>query len=273
VDEFVTSVTEFYGQAGRDLPWRKPEVDGSFDPYKIMVSEFMLQQTQVARVIPKFLEFTSVFTGVESLSRAGLGEVLTLWSGLGYNRRAKFLWQAAQKIQELYQGEFPKTLNMLTILPGIGPNTAAAILVYAYDQPLPFIETNIRTAFIHHFFRDNFSVSDKDLWPLITDALQCVQQRRELSVREWYWALMDYGSHLKKTVGNTSRQSKHYAKQSRFEGSKRQIRGKILKALASGEQTESQLKALINDERFPYILQDLLDEHMIVRKAKRLKLP
>lgn len=155
------TVWKYYHQHGRhDLPWRLPEPDGSFDPYKILVSEIMLQQTQVPRVLPKFTEFLTKFPTGQELAEASLGEVLAAWSGLGYNRRAKFLWQAAQKVVRDFGGELPHTFEALESLPGIGKNTAGAVAAYAYNQPAIFLETNIRTIFIHHFFRDADLVPD-----------------------------------------------------------------------------------------------------------------
>jgi A/G-specific adenine glycosylase len=123
--EFLEILWKFYAQSGRgSLPWRQPEPDDSFDPYKIMVSELMLQQTQVARVIPKYQSFLEQFPDVQSLAMADLSDVLRVWQGLGYNRRAKFLWQAAGAIDVL--GNFPTTYEELVKLPGIGSNTAGA---------------------------------------------------------------------------------------------------------------------------------------------------
>lgn len=231
----------------------------------------MLQQTQVQRVIPKYIEFLDVFPNVQILAQASLGDVLRLWSGLGYNRRAKFLWQAAQIVVKEYGGIFPKDQTELTRLPGVGANTAGAICAYAYDQPVVFIETNIRTVFIHHFFNDRTDVHDSELRPLLEQVLK-EAQAQGLSPREWYWALMDYGTQLKATVGNASRASKHYAKQSAFAGSNRQVRGKVLRELADSAKTMKQLLEDIGDERLPLVLEDLLREGLIVQKKGRFGL-
>lgn len=251
--EFQETVWEYYRKHGRDLPWRRAEPDGSFDPYKIMVSEIMLQQTQAARVIPKYQEFLTLFPTVQSLAKAPLSDVLKTWSGLGYNRRAKFLWQASQAIK----AEFPHTLEGLVALSGIGANTAGAILAYAYNQPVVFIETNIRSVFIHHFFADKTDVHDKELLPLVEAALDYEH------VREWYWALMDYGVYLKATIGNTSRNSKHYAKQSTFHGSKRQIRGQVIKMLTREPLSYETLSEHVMDPRLDGVLADLMKEQLI----------
>ena len=254
---FRALVLDYYRQHGRhDLPWRQPEPDGSFDPYKIVVSERMLQQTQVPRVIPKFLSFTQAYPSFAKLAVAPLADVLRQWSGLGYNRRAKFLLQTAQVVRSQHSGALPNDQQELMALPGIGTNTAGAIRAYAFNEPVVFIETNVRTVFIHHFFGDAEKVSDRELLPLIEASLP-------QDAREWYWALMDYGTHIKQTVGNASKSSSSYTKQSRFEGSKRQVRGKVLKLLAEGPYTLAQLEQVINDERLEAVLAELQSEGFI----------
>lgn len=250
---FQQTVWDYYHDRQRDLPWRQPEADGSFDPYKIMVSEVMLQQTQVSRVIPKYEMFLVKFPSAQVLAKAQLADVLRVWSGLGYNRRAKFLWQAAQVID----GTFPDTIRGLSALPGVGVNTAGAIMAYAFNQPVVFIETNIRTVYIHHFFTDRTDVHDKELVPLIEATLDAENPR------EWYWALMDYGVFLKNTVGNASRGSRHYTKQSTFQGSKRQIRGEVLRQLNYGPMEMSEIRARISDERVDEVLHELSKELLI----------
>jgi A/G-specific adenine glycosylase len=215
----------------------------------------MLQQTQVPRVMPKYIDFLGRFPNVSTLARAELGDVLRAWQGLGYNRRAKFLWQAAQIVAPL--GEFPKTSESLVKLPGIGQNTAGAILVYAYNQPAVFIETNIRTVYIHHFFNDKVDVDDKEIRVMLAATLD------HESPREFYWALMDYGSHLKATTGNLNKVSRHYVKQSAFHGSRRQVRGAVLRALGSDPKTMAELQDVIHDERLESVLHDLAVEGLI----------
>lgn len=271
VSSFVSTVWDYYDAHGRhDLPWRKPAANGLFDPYTIMVSEIMLQQTQVGRVIPKYQQFLQLFPTVFALAQAPLADVLQAWSGLGYNRRAKFLWQAAQYVQTQCDGVFPQEVADLVALPGVGKNTAGAIATYAFNTPEAFIETNIRTVFIHHFFADHADVSDAALLPYITQVLDELGASR--TPREWYWALMDYGTYLKQTVGNVSRKSKTYAKQSTFEGSKRQVRGQVLRALAEGPQTTSDLTALVSDDRLSGVLTDLVGERMIFEDDGRYHL-
>jgi len=261
IHDFQSMVWDYFETHGRhDLPWRLP-TDRGFDPYAIMVSEIMLQQTQVGRVIPKFQAFMKQFPTVQALASAPLSDVLQAWSGLGYNRRAKFLWQAAQQVVTDYAGVMPKTLEDLVRLPGIGKNTAGAIMAYAYDQPVYFIETNIRTVYIHHFFADETTVADKQLEPVIVATIANLDVGKR-SARHWYWALMDYGTHLKQTVGNAGRKSTAYARQSTFEGSKRQIRGRVL-ALLQQPMSLAELQEYITDERLGDVLSDLTRESMI----------
>ncbi len=257
IANFREIIWGYYHEHQRDLPWRTAESDGRYDPYKIMVSEVMLQQTQVTRVIPKYQEFLERFPNVKTLAQSSLADVLSSWNGLGYNRRAKFLWQAAQHIEQDYNGAFPNTLDKLITLPGIGKNTAGAILAYAYNQPVPFIETNIRTIYLHHFFKDEQAVSDQAIREVVAQTIDSDHPR------EWYWALMDYGAHLKATIGNVSRNSKHYAKQSTFSGSRRQIRGRIIKLLTKQPYLLRQLAAEIDDDRFLGVVTELEHESLI----------
>lgn len=266
ITAFRQTVWDFFNENGRhDLPWRL-DTNGQFDPHGIMVSEIMLQQTQVARVITKFNEFLTVFPDVQSLAAADIGSVLRLWTGLGYNRRAKFIHQAAQRVITDYNAVFPRTIAELVALPGIGVNTAGAIAAYAWNLPVVFVETNIRTVMIHHFFDDAEGISDKQIAALTEQTLDLEQPR------EWYWALMDYGSFLKQTVGNLNRQSKTYNRQSTFAGSKRQIRGQVIKLLAQNAQPLSQLAEQLPDDRLPIVVDELLAEGLIRIVGKNLSL-
>lgn len=229
-----------------------------------MVSELMLQQTQVSRVAPKYDAFLAQFPTCKKLAEAPLEQVLRVWQGLGYNRRARFLREACRVIEADHKGIFPQELDQLTELSGIGHNTAAAILVYSFNQPQVFIETNVRTVYIHHFVSDRGVVHDKELLPLVSQTLD-----RD-DPRTFYWALMDYGSYLKKTVGNLNARSRHYAKQSRFEGSIRQLRGKILRELANGPWTYQNLKNACNDARFEPVIEVLISEGFIRRQGIKL---
>lgn len=255
--EFLELLWGHYAKHGRALPWRQPEPNGEFDPYNILVSEIMLQQTQVTRVMTKYAEFLDRFPNLESLAQASQKDVLAVWSGLGYNRRAKFLHQAVQKIYNDLHGQFPDSVDELRELPGIGHNTAAAIIVYWQNKPVLFIETNIRTVYIHHFFESQDAVDDKQILEILAKTIDHEHPR------EFYWALMDYGTHLKKTYGNKNRQSKHYSKQSKFEGSKRQIRGEVIRVLLQGGLPTQKLKKNIPDNRLESVLTDLENEGII----------
>lgn len=259
---FQETVWDYYRNQGRhDLPWRT-----RISPYRVLVSELMLQQTQVSRVIPKYEQFLEQFPCFDDLAAAPLGEVLRAWSGLGYNRRARFLRETVRQVVRDHEGVLPRESEALTTLPGIGPNTAGAILAYAYNEPALFLETNIRTVYIHHFFQNQVVVSDKDIIEVLAETLD-----RE-HAREWYWALMDYGTHLKKAVGNLSRRSKTYAKQSAFHGSRRQIRGQVLRLLGEGPCTTAALKKRIPDPRLQSVLDDLIGERLIQKRGRSYRL-
>lgn len=257
---FQRYLLNWYARHGRaELPWRQTS-----NPYHILVSELMLQQTQVERVIPKFTAFITRFPTAASLALAPFVEVLTLWQGLGYNRRAKYLQQTAKTIQNNQAGIFPTNFKNLQELPGVGPYTAGAICIFAYNQPLALIETNIRAVFLYHFFPLVSSVPDSQLMPLITAELW------KDNPREWYGALMDYGSHLKKTLPNPSRQSKHHTTQTKFTGSIRQVRGSILRQLTRQErQTRQELLCNLtgNIIHLESALNQLLSEHLVEKSG------
>ena len=220
VGSFRALIRDHYSRHRRDFPWRRTS-----DPYHIVVSEIMLQQTQTDRVAVKFPEFISRFPTIESLASAELSEVLLAWQGLGYNRRGMMLHRLAQKVVFERGGRIPDTPEELVDLPGIGRATAASIAVFAFNRPLVFIETNIRSVFIHFFFFDKENISDSMIIPLVEATLD-----RE-SPYNWYSALMDYGAMLKKRHANPGRKSAHYQKQPPFRGSRRQVRGMILRVL------------------------------------------
>lgn len=261
-EEFQEIIWEKARELYRDMPWRQDT-----RPYYVLVSELMLQQTQVDRVIPKFNAFIARFPDEQSLASAGLADVLTLWSGLGYNRRAKFLHESAKKIMADYEGAFPVTYAEVLGLPGVGPGTAGAIMTYAFNQPAPFIETNVRTVYFHHFFADGEKVSDEQLKPLIE------QMTDRDHPREFYWALMDYGTWLKKNgVGRIS-QSKHYKKQSPLKGSLRELRGILIKQLAAGDILRIELQTqYADDQRFEQALAGLIADGLVTQTNKILHL-
>lgn len=221
VVSFRKHVYSWFKQNNRShLPWRT-----DYNPYDIFISEVMLQQTQVDRVIDKFIEFRKSFPDFKPLAVSELPQLLAAWQGLGYNRRALSLRNAARTIVEQYNGTLPDQPDQLVTLPGIGPATAASITAFAFNKPVVFLETNIRTVIIHHFCESEQPVPDSLLSEIAAEILD------RKSPRQWYSALMDYGTMLKKQVGNLSRKSATYKKQSAFKGSRRELRGKILKQL------------------------------------------
>lgn len=224
IKQFCACVWDYYAANKRDFSWRK-----TTDPYYIVVSEIMLQQTQTQRVQEKIDAFITQFPTWHALASAQRGDVIAAWQGLGYNRRAAYLHASAQYVAYEFACVLPHCPKALTILPGIGINTAGAICAYAFNMPIVFIETNIRTVFIYHFFPDALIVSDEMILELVQKTV-CKD-----NPREWYYALMDYGVYLKKTQGNIAKKSKHYVRQSRFIGSMRQIRGSIIRILSSAE--------------------------------------
>ena len=246
----------------RDMPWREDT-----RPYYVMVSEIMLQQTQVDRVIPKFEAFIERFPSVEDLAKASLGEVLQMWSGLGYNRRAKFLHEAAMKIMGEYKGKFPETAEGLISLAGIGVNTAGAILAYSFNKPSIFIETNIRTVYFYHFFLEHDEVTDAELRTVVETTIDTEHPR------EWYWAMMDYGSYLKKQGIGQNNKSRHYKKQSPLKGSVREVRGQILKLLTTADFNEIELRTeILADQRFEPALASLEKEGLITKTGETFHL-
>lgn len=265
--QFQETVWEFYELQGRHhLPWRKTTI-----PYRILVSEIMLQQTQVDRVLPKYQAFVKQFPTVTALAEASLGEVLKAWQGLGYNRRAKLLWECAKVVKETHGGRFPRTYEGLKALPGIGPYTAGAVMAFAYNEAVPLIETNVRTVYLHHFFPpDATDVTDAEILALVTATLPYAQ------ARAWYAAVMDYGSYLKKTVGNHNVRAKSYQKQSTFKGSDRQIRGAILRALTIKSLTRTALQKELSafaDIRIDVQLEALIREGLLQKHRHHYRLP
>lgn len=260
IADFQKQIRRFFTTHGRTLPWRETQ-----DAYHILVSEIMLQQTQVDRVVPKYTAFIERFPTVSHLSRATLQDVLTLWQGLGYNRRARMLHRCAQTVMEEHGGAIPSDATTLCALPGIGPYTAGAIRAFAYNEPSVMIETNIRTVYLHHFFAEEGGVSDTQVRDVIAQTLD------HDAPRTWYWALMDYGAYIKKHAGNAGRRSKHYTKQSSFKDSNRYIRGRIV-ALLTHEAMS--LRALYSDiaaspERIKEQCEALACEGMIERADRR----
>lgn len=259
IKKFQTLVLNFYRYHGRrDLPWRRTR-----DPYAILVSEIMMQQTQVARGIERFPRFMKRFPTVEILARSSQSSVLKEWLGLGYNRRALNIHRAAKMVVADYGGKVPSDLEALMKLPGVGPYTANAVLAFAFNKPVVVLDTNIRRVFLYHFFSSSLSlplkirgtkgvmsheesitpptpversgersttlrggvkISDSELIPLIQKTIY------RTNPRLWYSALMDYGA-LGEFGKNPNRSSKHYTKQTKFEGSRRFVRAKLVSCL------------------------------------------
>ncbi len=273
IKEFQKKIHDWYRKNGRHtLPWRtKPT------PYRVLISEVMLQQTQVDRVIPYFEKWMREIPDFKTLATISTHKLLSLWQGLGYNSRALRLRELAKVIVKNHGGKLPHDAKALIALPGIGPYTASAIRIFAYNEPDICIETNIRRVMIAEFFKNKTEVSDTDILPYIDATLY------RQDPRTWYGALMDYGSHLPKvTKHNANTQSKHYTKQKPFEGSVRKVRGLILKIFLEHGQAELTHKSLItylfdkgiasDDERISEALDALMSERFLREKGKKLRL-
>ncbi len=274
IGAFRKTIWHYYKTHKRNLSWRRTR-----NPYKILVSEVMLQQTQVSRVEVKYKSFLKKFPTVYALADAKLADVLTEWQGLGYNRRAIFLKRAAEKVVADFDGKFPREFKTLCSLPGIGPATAGDLMAFAWNEPVVVIETNIRSVFIHFFFKekqgskDVRKIHDKEILPLIEKTLD-----RE-NPREWYYALFDYGAHLKREFrkgekrgkdgsgGNPSRRSAHYTKQSKFEGSYRQKRAAVLREILKKPQTFKEIRSIFrySEETIDRVLADLQKEGFVIK--------
>ena len=248
IELFQTKVWQFYKNNKRNFIWRE-----NITPYNVFVSEVMLQQTQTSRVIPKFEQWIDQFGDFTTLAHASVHQVLHAWQGLGYNRRGLALHASAKKIMQDFGGQVPQDLEALQTLPGIGPNTAASSCAFAFNLPVVFIETNIRTVFLHEFFSGKSDVSDKQLLHYIQASLDLKRSR------DWYYALMDYGVYLKKELRANNKNSKHYTVQSRFVGSRRQVRGAIVRILTKN-------RSMFQDELYDLIRYELPNNHHDVAK-------
>jgi A/G-specific adenine glycosylase len=243
------------------MPWRNTR-----SPYRILVSEIMLQQTGISRVMKMYGPFLRRFPSFPALAAASTAGVVAAWKGLGYNRRALALREAAIQVVQRHHGRLPRSMGELTGLPGVGPATAGALLAYCFDIAVPFIETNIRRCFIHFFFPGESAVPDARILPLVEEALD------RKNPREWYYALMDYGTMLARTEGNSNRRSAAYKRQPAFEGSLRQLRGRILEVmLERGSATAAQVAAALHgkDPRLQQALLVLADEGFLKRDGGR----
>ena len=236
LDAFKAKVLAEGAACYRDLPWRNTR-----DPYAVLLSEVMLQQTQVARVDGRWQRWLEMFPTPEVLAAAPLSAVLAEWQGMGYNRRAVNLQRCAQAIVSEHDGVVPQDFDALLALPGVGPATAAGVRAFAFDEPGVYLETNVRTVFLHELFAGQDSVTDAALKPLVKAT--CPQAGH---VREWYYALLDYGAYLKSVLPNPSRRSKHHSVQSKFEGSHRQKRAYVLRRLLEAPADAGQLLEDLN---------------------------
>lgn len=250
-DSFQAFIWNFYRENGRQFAWRATQ-----DPYAIFISEIMLQQTQTYRIAPKYEQWLAEFPDFQALANATLRDVLSVWQGLGYNRRGMYTQKVAQRVVAEYESRLPADPIILETFPGIGKNTAGSICAFAFNMPVVFIETNIRAVYIHSFFKDRDDVHDKELLPLIA---QTVDRQNP---REWYYALMDYGVFLKQQGKNPSRKSVHHAKQSRFQGSDRQIRGAIIRLL-------TQHSALTSEQLIAHLEKDAQRVQQIINQLNK----
>ncbi len=259
VAAFRRIIRHYYKKHKRDFPWRETS-----DPYRILVSEIMLQQTQVDRVVSKYTSFLKKWPTVKKLAQADLRDVLAEWSGLGYNRRGKSLWLLAKVVVSDFRNRIPNTPEDLDSLPGIGPYTSRAVMAFAYNTPHALIETNIRTVFVHSFFPNTKrKISDAELFPFIERTLDRTQPR------EWYYALMDYGAYLKKTKKGSNANHAVYTKQKAFKGSLREARGAIMRELIIAPCTLRKLqdKIKLPAERIGHAVEALKKDEIIMKNG------
>lgn len=248
----------------RDLPWRHTR-----DPYKILVSEVMLQQTQVSRVLPKYEEFLRTFPTVSSLAAASPAAVLTVWRGMGYNRRALYLKKTAEAIVSVYKGKFPDSQPELIKLPGLGLYTARAIMVFAFEKNVAMVDTNIRQIITHYLF-NGLPQSEKVIHEA-ADMLVPIGR-----AWEWHQALMDYGA---LALTEEKKKMNLIKKQKPFKDSDRYYRGRVVDLLRLGRVRERILMAAFMKQYskesyfFGRIIDGLAKDGLIERKQGYLALP
>lgn len=269
--KFQKKILSWHKKNRRGMPWRT--IKG---PYKILVSEIMLQQTQVSRVIPKYLAFLKEFPTVSSLAKAPRLKLLKAWAGLGYWRRALLLQNTAHIIQNTYAGKFPQDPKTLETLPGIGRYTARALACFAFGNTEAFLDTNIRRVYLHFFFPNRKNVSDKEILKIAQKCLYSVshdRRKKSITAREWHYALFDYGATALKDKAINKR-SRHYTKQSKFEGSFRSFRTKIMRFLLeqpNQKATANKIQRMLQKEGSPYpsekLLASLEKDDLIKRKG------
>jgi len=264
IKPFQNIIYSYFKQYGRDFPFRD-----EISPYNVVISEMMLQQTQTNRVVEKFQQFIQKFPDFQSLASASLNDVLKVWQGLGYNRRAMALKKIAEKVVTEFDGILPADVEILKTFPQIGHNTASSIVAFAFNMPTFFIEVNIRRVYTYFFFPGTSSIEDSVIMPIVRKTLD------RSNVRKWYYALMDFGVMLKKTHPELNKRSAHYRKQSKFKGSSREIRGKILKLLiTSSNLTEVEIsKELeIDSKKLKEIMNLLIKEGFIKQEGNQFSI-
>jgi len=265
ITTFREMIFRWWKKNRRDLPWRHTR-----DPYKIAVSEIMLQQTQVPRVIPKYLEFIGEYPTVFDLAKASSASVLRIWKGMGYNRRALYLRDIAKIVVKNYQGKMPKDEKLLAKLPGMGTYTARAILVFAYGQEVCCVDTNIRKIITHFFFDD---------LPQKPETIQSVADELIPKGKSWDWhqALMDYGTlempNVKYQMVNNRKKSVPFRQTNRF------YRGRIIDMLRERKYPEMKLINRIHDQygkqeyEIQSIINSLVKDGLVKRRKDTIQLP
>ncbi|HEV2249161.1 MAG TPA: A/G-specific adenine glycosylase [Candidatus Limnocylindria bacterium] len=267
-----------YRRTARDLPWRR-----THDPYEVLVSEVMLQQTQASRVTPAFERFIKRFPTLEALAAAPLGAVLREWSGLGYNRRARDL----HRIARLSPDGLPRTVAELDALPGIGAYTAGAIASFAFGERVAFADVNIQRVLGRVFLgRPGTNTEAIDL-----DARAMPKRSSDL----WHHALMDLGATLCKprnprcgacplrsdckasgSAGTAAAAARHHDRAIRpaaYPDTDRRVRGSIVRALTRADLTITALEQQIGDERVGRLTRALAAEGLVERAGRTYRLP
>ena len=254
IPQFQRLILEWGHEHRRDMPWRNTR-----DPYRILVSEVMLQQTQVSRVLPKYEEFLREFPTLDALTDASQARLLRVWQGLGYWNRALRLRDTARMIVNDLGGVFPQDPDTLRTLPGVGPYTAGAVACFAFGSAEPFLDTNIRRVYLFFFFPGEEEVSDNRIMEIAGRAVWLDDPR------EWGYALFDYGA-IELRDRAINRRSRHYSRQSAFEGSFRSFRTQTLRHVLAQESSsvsraelEEFLAELLSTTDNPYTSQDVLD--------------
>ena len=280
-DRIAVALLKWGSDTLRDLPWRRTR-----NPWHVLVSEVMLQQTSVARVLPKFEAFINEFPTPHDLASAPLGDALRLWSGLGYPRRCRNLREAARVLHEEFNGEFPESVDVLLTLPGVGQYTSRAVLAFAFEHDVAVVDTNVSRVLSR---LEGRALKAKEL-QVLADSF--VPQGLGW---EWNQVMMDFGARhctarqpqcaqcplrqlcVWKGEGVDPAPASAGASkpQGRFEGSDRQARGRALRAVADGVTTLAALTKTmgVEEDRARSLVTALVDEGLLVRSGKRFTLP